>query len=210
MDEDLVLLALRAIAASRPPDDPNLVAFHQIVAELESSRNPSSSGPSDPLGSSGKDVGATGGHGRVVDMDLPIGLANLRNTCYLNSILQYFYSVNAVRDLASKSDLPVLEPTEENLRNLLHRNARDGNSASQPGLETGRAFVGHECGFSPWHLILRSLLTLNLSSSYARTEHPFQRARCVRDKLYLTKTTPCQRCVVETRETAATVSRRQI
>ncbi|GAB1317509.1 ubiquitin-specific protease ubp2 [Madurella fahalii] len=144
MDESLVLLALRAIASSRPPDDPNLVAFHQIVAELESSRNPISTGPSHPPSSSGKDIGAVGGAGRAVDMDIPVGLANLRNTCYLNSILQYFYSVNAVRDLALKSDLPVLEPTEANLRNLLHRSTSSGNSASQSGLETGRAFVGHE------------------------------------------------------------------
>lgn len=81
-----------------------------------------------------------------MDAELPVGLVNLRNTCYLNSILQYFYSVNAVRNLALKSDLPALEPTETNLSHILRAdsNNQDGN---QPELETGRAFVGHECKF---------------------------------------------------------------
>lgn len=29
----------------------------------------------------------------------PVGLDNIGNTCYLNSLLQYYYTVNAVRDL---------------------------------------------------------------------------------------------------------------
>ena len=91
----------------------------------------------------------------MVDYQLPVGLANLRNTCYLNSMLQYFYSVNAVRDLALKSDLRELEPTEESMKELL----RSINTEQQK-LETGRAFVGHEC-MSYFLCIsgLRSLLT---------------------------------------------------
>jgi ubiquitin carboxyl-terminal hydrolase 25/28 len=83
----------------------------------------------------------------AVDVELPVGLANLRNTCYLNSILQYFYSVNAVRNLALKSDLPALEPTEANLGHIL-RVGSSNQDENQPELETGRAFVGHECMFS--------------------------------------------------------------
>lgn len=34
-----------------------------------------------------------------VDLNVPLGIENLRNTCYLNSILQYFYTVTPIRDL---------------------------------------------------------------------------------------------------------------
>ncbi|KAK3346802.1 ubiquitin carboxyl-terminal hydrolase-like protein [Lasiosphaeria hispida] len=75
----------------------------------------------------------------TVNMPLPVavGLANLRNTCYLNSILQYFFSVKAVRDLVLHSQQPTIEPTVEGLDALLH-----GIASSD--LEPGRAFVGIE------------------------------------------------------------------
>lgn len=115
------------------------------MAELRSIQQPQTT-------SSGVDyVGVTvsaSDHARdAVDLELPLGLANLRNTCYLNSILQYFYSVNAVRDLVLNTDFPGLDPTEENLRNLLRTDSSSNISHDQKltDLETGRAFVGHEC-----------------------------------------------------------------
>ncbi len=52
--------------------------------------------------------------------DLPVGLVNLRNTCYLNSILQYFFSVNAVRELAIRcSSQPSLPSTQDAVLNIL-------------------------------------------------------------------------------------------
>lgn len=141
---DLVLVALDTISSRRPLDDPNRSAFEGVLAELRSSRQPQ-------FASSGNDQAGgfvPEGPREPVDFDLPVGLANLRNTCYLNSILQYFYSVNAVRNLAVNSDLPPLEPTEANLGNVLRTGSStsSGNpNQSQPDLETGRAFVGHEC-----------------------------------------------------------------
>lgn len=38
------------------------------------------------------------------DLTLPPGLDNLRNTCYLNSILQYFYTVTPVREIVLNFD----------------------------------------------------------------------------------------------------------
>jgi len=141
---DLVLVALDTISSRRPLDDPNRSAFEGVLAELRSSRQPQ-------FTSSGNDQAGgfvPEGSREPVDLDLPVGLANLRNTCYLNSILQYFYSVNAVRNLAVNSDLPPLEPTEANLSNVLRTGSNNSSghlNQSQPDLETGRAFVGHEC-----------------------------------------------------------------
>ncbi|KAL2186205.1 cysteine proteinase [Thermothelomyces heterothallicus CBS 203.75] len=141
---DLLLLALDAISLSRGTDDPNRPEFESVLAELRSIRR-------SQLTSSGTErVGAAASasdHARdAVDLELPVGLANLRNTCYLNSILQYFYSVNAVRDLALNTDFPALEPTEANLRNLLRTDSSSntGHDQRRTDLETGRAFVGHE------------------------------------------------------------------
>ncbi|KAK4250050.1 hypothetical protein C7999DRAFT_38973 [Corynascus novoguineensis] len=145
MDQaDLLLLALDAISLSRPTTDPNRPEFESVLAELRSSRRSQfiSSG-TDGAGTAASTSERTR---EVVDVELPVGLANLRNTCYLNSILQYFYSVNAVRELAVNSELHALEPTEANLSNLLRVGGTSSNSQDQdrPDLETGRAFVGHE------------------------------------------------------------------
>ncbi|KPV77985.1 uncharacterized protein RHOBADRAFT_50509 [Rhodotorula graminis WP1] len=36
--------------------------------------------------------------GPAADVNLPVGLTNIANTCYLNSLLQYFFTVREVRD----------------------------------------------------------------------------------------------------------------
>ncbi|KAL2262233.1 hypothetical protein VTK26DRAFT_2069 [Humicola hyalothermophila] len=146
VDVDLVILALDAVSRSRATDDSNRAAFENVVAELRSSRQlqllSTGGGQADGTRSVADKSDAADGSRAVVDMSLPVGLANLRNTCYLNSILQYFYSVNAVRSLALSFDLPALEPSEQNWSNLL-RNDND-NNAGHSDFETGRAFVGHE------------------------------------------------------------------
>ena len=38
------------------------------------------------------------------DYTQPVGLNNIGNTCYLNSLLQYFYTIRAVRDVAMNID----------------------------------------------------------------------------------------------------------
>lgn len=52
----------------------------------------------------------------ALDASLPVGLVNIRNTCYLNSILQYFNTVLPVRDVVLNWEEFKLEPTEENLK----------------------------------------------------------------------------------------------
>lgn len=128
MDLKLAIMALEVISEHRPVDDKTREGFESILAQLRSQLDvPPRVSPED---------GKTGNQDSVA-LDLPPGLANLRNTCYLNSILQYFYSVKAVRNLVLGLERPSLEPTEQHLQALL-----SGTDSSQ--LETGRAFVGHE------------------------------------------------------------------
>ncbi|ROW02450.1 hypothetical protein VMCG_06123 [Cytospora schulzeri] len=54
--------------------------------------------------------------GTSVDTSLPVGLMNIRNTCYLNSILQYFNTVLPVRSVVLNWEEYKLEPTEENIK----------------------------------------------------------------------------------------------
>jgi ubiquitin carboxyl-terminal hydrolase 25 len=73
-----------------------------------------------------------------VDMSLPAGLENIRNTCYLNSILQYLFTVRGMREIVLDWDRYGLENTEEN---LLARRIDPGSSRVQ----RGEAFSGQQC-----------------------------------------------------------------
>lgn len=56
--------------------------------------------------------GPTNDTAESANMNLPLGLDNLRNTCYLNSILQYFFTVKAVRNIVLNFDPDKVPPTE--------------------------------------------------------------------------------------------------
>jgi len=47
--------------------------------------------------------------------DQPVGLDNIGNTCYLNSLLQYYYTVRAVRDVVMNFEDYRMPLTEENI-----------------------------------------------------------------------------------------------
>lgn len=72
--------------------------------------------------------------GKAADPSLPIGLVNIRNTCYLNSILQYFNTVTPVREVVLNWEEYKLEPTEENIKSR-----RLGGSGS--ALDRAEAFL---------------------------------------------------------------------
>lgn len=72
-----------------------------------------------------------------LDLALPAGLENIRNTCYLNSILQYFNTVKPVHEILNNFDELGLPETEESLR------ARRIDPGSGH-LEKGEAYAGRK------------------------------------------------------------------
>lgn len=98
----------------------------------------------------------------ALDVSLPVGLVNIRNTCYLNSLLQYFNTVLPVRSVVLNWEEFKLEPTEENLKTR-----RLGGSGS--ALDEAEAFLA-----AKFVEEMRSLF-LDLQSSNESAIRPQQR-----------------------------------
>ncbi|KAI5863904.1 cysteine proteinase [Durotheca rogersii] len=69
----------------------------------------------------------------------PPGLKNIGNTCYLNSLLQYFYNVKVVRDLVLDFDQAKLDLDEETIGR--RRTGGNGTSVSLEEAIVARQFV---------------------------------------------------------------------
>lgn len=152
-DKALVASAVRELA-KKYDNHMDLVDYaYHLEAKSETSWGEGRTNPAPDVGSVRQDV---------VDYSLPVGLVNIRNTCYLNSILQYFNTVVPVRNVILNWEDYKLEPTEENINSR-----RLGGSGST--LDKAEAFLA-----SKFVEEMRSLF-LQLQTSTASSVRPEQR-----------------------------------
>ena len=91
-----------------------------------------------------KDHGMFGMQGGAVDeskpvnYELPVGLYNIGNTCYLNSLLQYLFTVKPIRDVVLNYNDVRLDMTDENIAARL----LGGNKMQ---MDRGEAVVAQAC-----------------------------------------------------------------
>ncbi|PHH77964.1 hypothetical protein CDD80_7535 [Ophiocordyceps camponoti-rufipedis] len=118
-ETDLYLDALNAMA-----DHTNSPALKQAALELRQSVNPG-------LGDSGMTSSML-----PADLTIPVGLHNIGNTCYLNSLLQYLFTVKPIRDIVLNYDDSRLELTDDAIKALvrelatLFQNLRSSDQAA--------------------------------------------------------------------------------
>lgn len=74
-----------------------------------------------------------------LDPKTPPGLRNIGNTCYLNSLLQYLYTVKAVRNLAQEFPQNSLELSDESVQ---QRKLGLGGGTS---FSLEEAIIGRQC-----------------------------------------------------------------
>lgn len=78
------------------------------------------------------------GDSRAANLDLPVGLHNIGNTCYLNSLLQYLFTVEPIRDIVFNYDSLRLDLSDESIQAR-----RLGGNKMQ--MDRGEAVVAQAC-----------------------------------------------------------------
>lgn len=130
------------------------------------------------------------GRNQVVNLALPVGLDNIRNTCYLNSILQYLYTVKPIHEIVANIDQFGLQDTEASLQN---RRIDPGSTH----LEKGEAYAGQQC--KSWCFVVSSFLYVLLKPSRSCRATLFSIPRAAGMPKFIPETSPapCHRCIEE-------------
>jgi ubiquitin carboxyl-terminal hydrolase 25/28 len=100
---------------------------------------------------------------QVVNFALPVGLDNIGNTCYLNSLLQYLFTVRAIRDIVLNFESVKLELDDESISER-----RLGGNKMQ--MDRGEAVVAQACKFRACQSC-ESRMTLTTVNSRPRACH---------------------------------------
>ncbi|GAA6010202.1 hypothetical protein JCM10207_005664 [Rhodosporidiobolus poonsookiae] len=77
--------------------------------------------------------------GPTVDPNVPVGLTNIANTCYLNSLLQYFFTVRELREAILSFDASAPTPTDGEGRPLPIRVG--GRLVSEAEVKRSKRFI---------------------------------------------------------------------
>ncbi len=90
--------------------------------------------------SAGSGALSGGNSGVPVNFSLPVGLDNIGNTCYLNSLLQYLFTVRPIRDVVFHYDELKLGLADQDIEQR-----RIGGNKMQ--MDRGEAVVADACKF---------------------------------------------------------------
>lgn len=121
-ESEVYLDALDAVA-----DHTACATLKQLVVELRQSTGLAGSGES-----------RAAADRSAVNLALPVGLHNIGNTCYLNSLLQYLFTVKPIRDIVLHYEDARLDLADESIRARL----LGGNKMQ---MDRGEAVVAQAC-----------------------------------------------------------------
>lgn len=107
-------------------------------------------------------VGVADDAWEMAKLNMPAGLNNIGNTCYLNSVLQYFFAIRELRDRVLKASVK-LGPLQE---------ADDRNGSSTPVRVGGRKVSGREIARSQRFVAQLAQLFSNMITSPAPAVTP--------------------------------------
>ncbi|KAF8449694.1 hypothetical protein BGX38DRAFT_1187333 [Terfezia claveryi] len=171
-----VSMAYSRLEADPNMDDDSLIAVYQIrlgeSVNIEDQRQAliviAESRKSDVIRTflqRGETVSGTG-RGVLIQggrADWPVGLDNIGNTCYLNSLLQFYFTIKPLRDMILQFDLYQEDMNEE----ILRTKRVGGRKVTVNEVEHAKKFVGH----------LRDLFRMMITSKDASVKPEAEFAR---------------------------------